>query len=125
MIKATRDDVLRVTEIVEHLTPGVDVPTELTVIRRSQTYYGPKLETTANNTNYLVTAPGPNTQLLLWRGISTPDNYLVRWKQLAEIKADFTDNLPQYDICPDCGEPIKSVEHERLAAFGTCLGVDP
>lgn len=124
MIKASYDDQICVEKVSSHLKPGFQVPQELSVKRRTETYYGPKLETKADGHSYLITAPGPNTQLLLWRALENEDGFLIRWEQLAEIQARFSESMPQYDICPDCGEPIKSVEHERMAAFESCPGFD-
>ena len=122
MIKAGLNDRLRVENVINHFKTETDVPRELTVIRRSNTYFGPKLELESADESYLITAPGPNTQLLLWEGVTSDGQFISSWDQLAEVEVDFMGDLPQYDICMDCGEPIKSVEHERLAAFGTCPG---
>jgi len=124
MLKASRDDQISVEKVASHLKPEFEIPQELCVVRRSETYYGPKLETEAGDECYLITAPGPNTQLLLWKGQTNNNGYLVRWERLAEIQAKFSGNIPQYDVCIDCGEPIKSAEHERMAAFGPCPGFD-
>lgn len=124
MIKASRGDQLSIEKVVDHLKPECGIPKELQVVRRSETYYGPKLEIEAESGTYLITAPGPNTQLLLWRGQTNENGYLVRWERLAEVQAEFSENVPQYDVCTDCGEPIKSAEHEKMAAFGPCPGFD-
>lgn len=125
MIKATRGDEISISEVVEHFEPQYEIPQKVEVVHRTETYYGPKLETESNGSHYLITAPGPNVQLIFWKAITDGEGYLKRWEQIGEVKADFTDNIPQYDICQNCGEPLKSVEHERLAAFNSCSGLDP
>lgn len=125
MIKATRGDEISITDVVEHIEPQFEIPEQLEMVRRTDTYYGPKLEAKSDDASYLITAPGPNVQLLLWKAVTDDEGYLIKWDQIGEIKADFTDEIPQYDICQKCGEPIKNVEHERLAAFDSCSGLDP
>jgi hypothetical protein len=50
----------------------------------------------------------------------TADGYRSGWNKLAEIEASFSEEIPQYDICPYCGEPMKTLEHERMAGFDDC-----
>jgi hypothetical protein len=79
---------------------------------------------TAGDESYLLTAPGPDTQLLLWNGNYLDDGERYGWEKLAEVTAQFADDQPQYDLCPECGQPMQTIEHERKAAVGRCPGPD-
>jgi hypothetical protein len=96
-----------------------EIPSEFTVVKRTETYFGPELMLEANRRNYLLTAPGPDTQLLLW-GENVDDRaYREGWYRLAEVSAEI-DETPQYDICDQCGHPIRSQQHQRLSTLGRC-----
>lgn len=124
MLRAERNDEIEFTEVVRHLSTDHRVPNGASVLQRSATYYGPGLllHTEFNNRdfNYQLTAPGPDTHLYLWGSETDEQEFRKSWFKLAEVKARFADQQPQYDICSDCGEPIKTLEHERSAAFGQC-----
>jgi len=124
MLRAERNDQIQIVDVVKRLQQSEDIPSEATVARRTNPYFGPKLVLSANDRNYLLTAPGPDTQLLLWAGNYLDDGDRYGWNRLAEVTAQFTEDQPQYDLCPECGQPIQSVEHERMAAFGRCPGSD-
>lgn len=113
LVRAEREDKLKITAVDSHLEE-VSVPDTVTVVQRLMTYYGPKLRIEADDEQYLVTAPGPDTQALLWHQRDSA------WHKAAEIRLDFTGSLPEYDICPDCGEPLSTIAHERRAAIGAC-----
>lgn len=86
---------------------------EAEVVRRSLTYFGPKLriETLDDDPKqYLLYAPGPNGGLQL----ATYDG-----EPLERVSAELVDTK-QYDICLRCGEPLKTVEHRRLSVVGAC-----
>jgi hypothetical protein len=128
MLRAERDDNVRVVDIVDRFSEREPVPRELTVIQRSNLYYGPKLllhsSREGRDYNYQLTAPGPDTYLYLWAAETDTDGFRKAWYKLAEVRAVFGADQPQYDICPDCGGPIKTLEHERYSAFGECPGLD-
>lgn len=113
LVRAERNDELKITAVVSNLE-DINVPNSVKVVQRIMTYYGPKLRVEADDEQYLVTAPGPNTQALLWRQKDSA------WHKAAEVRLDFTGSLPEYDICPDCGEPLSTIAHERRAAIGAC-----
>lgn len=94
-----------------------DVPGTVVVIRRDQTYYGPRLrvESLSTGTQYIITAPGPESEAVLWHSTSEG------WKVVREVALDFDDSIPQYDICLHCNEPLSTVEHRRRAAVGACV----
>lgn len=124
MLRAERGDNIQVIDVVTRLTQNGDIPSETTVVRRTTPYFGPKLVLTADEESYLLTAPGPDTQLLLWSGNYLADGERYGWDKLAEVTTQFADDQPQYDLCPECGQPIQTMEHERKAAVGRCPGPD-
>lgn len=113
LVRAERKDELEITAVDSRLEE-ISIPESVTVVQRLTTYYGPKLRVEADNKQYLVTAPGPDSQALLWQQRDSA------WHKAAEIRLDFSGSLPEYDICPDCGEPLSTIAHERRAAIGAC-----
>lgn len=120
MLRSERHDSIEIENTVTEIRPGHHIPDQLEVVRRTSTYFGPKLLVREAGDRYLLTAPGPDTQLLLWAADTGPDGFRKRWKKVAEVTARFADERPQYDLCPICGEPLQTLEHEREAAFGIC-----
>lgn len=98
------------------LDPEVEIPADFTVIERELTYFGPRLRVESINRaeQYLLTAPGPNSEAQLW------ENKKKGWERSGEVILDFADELPQYDICHYCNEPISTIEHRRRSVIGTC-----
>jgi hypothetical protein len=98
---------------------------EWTVAQRTTTFYGPKLICEPAEIEYsfniLLTAPGPGSQLQLWWPDRTDERWKQGWIRGPEVEAELVD-VKQYDICPRCGEPLKTMEHERESAFGVCGG---
>lgn len=124
MLRAERGDMVQIIDVVTRLDNDADVPSETTVVKRTNPYFGPKLVLAADEESYLLTAPGPDTQLLLWVGNYLEADERYGWNKLAEVTAQFGDDQPQYDLCPECGRPIQTIEHERKAAVGRCPGPD-
>lgn len=124
MIRAERHDRIEIESVKTRFRSDRLIPDDLTVARRTDAYFGPKLLLDNGTENYLLTAPGPETQLLLWCSEFADDGLQRGWQKLAEVTATFTDEQPQYDLCPMCGDPLKTLEHEREAAFGMCPNVD-
>ncbi|MFD1634645.1 hypothetical protein ACOZ4L_02805 [Haloplanus ruber] len=124
-LRAERHDEVRVVNIESEHRPGPDVPDSFTVAQRTETYYGPKLVLDSGTKNYLLTVPGPDCQLLLWEGKPSTNGFKKGWSKLAEVSVKFGEELPQYDLCPYCGEPLKTLEHERMAGFGECPAAEP
>lgn len=119
-LRAERHDEIVISDVEAEFTVGTEFPDDFTVAQRTETYYGPKLLLDSGTENYLLTAPGPDSQLLLWSSEKGADGFRRGWKKLAEVSVDFGDELPQYDLCPYCGEPLKTLEHERMAGYGNC-----
>lgn len=95
---------------------------EATVARRTDPYFGPKLLLHHEETgNWMLTAPGPQSQLMLWEAVTNENDFREGWEQWGEVRAGLLDTK-QYDICSYCGEPIKTIDHERQSLFGACTG---
>jgi hypothetical protein len=122
MLRAERHDEIQILEVVTRLQQGVDIPSEATVVKRTDPYFGPKLVLSANERNFLLTVPGPDTQLLLWAGNYLDDGDRFGWNKVAEVTAQFADDQPQYNLCPECGQPMQTIEHQRKASVGRCPG---
>lgn len=118
MLRAERRDIIKIIEI-ERRFDGTDIPDQYTVVQRSETYFGPELLLAANDRNFLLTAPGPDTHLLLWTDRVTDQEYRTNWARSAEVRVTI-DETPQYEVCNQCGYPIRSEEHERLSVIGRC-----
>lgn len=124
MLRAERHDEIHIVDIVTQIQQGKDVPSEAVVAKRSNPYFGPKLTLSANGQSYLLTAPGPDSQLLLWSGNYLDDGERYGWNKLAEVTAQFADDQPAYDLCPECGQPMQTIEHQRKASVGRCPGTE-
>lgn len=120
MLRSERHDKIDIETIVTRIQPGYPTPECVEVIRRTSTYFGPKLLVEEAGQRYLLTAPGPDTQLLLWAADTGPNGFRRKWEKVAEVTARFAEERPQYDLCPICSEPLQTLEHEREAAFGVC-----
>lgn len=125
MIAAERRDTIAINEVVAKFSNEEPIPSKLSVIRRSGTYYGPKLMLHADmdgDQNFLLTAPGPDAFLYLWKAHTDEYDRRRSYSAIAEVKAKLLEES-NYKICPDCGEPFKSVQHERFAAMGECPNI--
>lgn len=119
MLRAERKDTIEIAEIVRPIVITEPPSFDLTLTERTATYFGPELRLAGEDANYLLTAPGPNTHLVLWKEETDERGYRTDWTQLAEVKAKIVE-MPQYDICSQCETPIRSAEHERQAKLGQC-----
>jgi len=124
VLSAERGDQVTIGQIVEKFHDSVTLPDSVTVVKRSSTYYGPKLQVHAeiegDNYNFLINAPGPASELMLWCAETDEDNTRSNWYRLAEVYARLAEDQPAFEICPQCKSPIRSVEHERQASLGNC-----
>lgn len=122
MIAAERRDTIQISEIVDRFISNEELPREFSVIRRLSTFYGPELMLYTDRDrgqNYLLTAPGPDAYLILWKAQLDERNIRKSYSAVAEVKAEF-DKESEYKICPDCGEPFATIVHEKAAAIGEC-----
>lgn len=124
MLRGERGDEIQTVEIIEDFDNHNPIPDKFEIRQRLQTYFGAEIHlkpsTPDENQTYMLTAPGPDKFLYLWVANTNSDGFRIGWKKIAELKTSFSDDLPQYPICSDCGEPIKSLEHERLSIGGEC-----
>jgi hypothetical protein len=124
VIAGERNDVIEVTKVVIKFVPKLRIPSQLTVIRHEQRYYGPELllhsETDGRDENYLLTAPGPTSQLRLWVANTTDDRQRSGWTAAADIQAVLSAEQPPYEQCSQCGQQIRTIEYERMSALGRC-----
>ena len=108
----------RVMARAEHRdTIRVETLGECLVVQRYQTYFGPKLRIEPNDESedeqYLLTAPDPKSELHMWER----DGH--DWQVRAEVTAEIV-GTEQYEICEQCGEPLKTAAHRRRRAIGAC-----
>lgn len=120
MLRAERHDDIEIEEVIEEIDSTSSIPDSYSVTQRTNTYYGPKLEMKSRQSDFMLTAPGPDAHLLLWKAKTNADGFRQSWCKLAEVKAKFGESQPQYDLCPYCGEPLKTLDHERDSAVGRC-----
>lgn len=121
MLRGERGDYILISSIEQSFMDEADRTGEMEVVRRESTYYGPELELrTKQRERFLLTAPGPGSYLHLWAPLSDSKGRITSWEVSAEVRAKFSSEMPQYSICNRCGEPIRSLEHERMAILGKC-----
>lgn len=124
MLRAERGDIIDKGEVISKFEEGQIVPDRLEVQRRVSTFYGAELLLEPTNDGcrekYLITAPGPDSYLYIWSSETDEDGFREGWNLTAEIKASFSEEIPRYSLCSRCGEPIKSLEHARLATTDSC-----
>lgn len=120
MLRAERHDELKITSIKSRFrAPGV-IPDTVRVVQRTDPYFGPKLAIRTDDREYQLTAPGPDSELLLWSRFEDYPGQEGAWEKLAEVTARFVEDLPSYEYCPQCDEPIKTLKHELQAEIGCC-----
>lgn len=124
MLASERNDRIQVTEEVQRFNEEITIPEEVSVIRRTDTYFGPKLlvhaEIGGEDYNYLLTAPGPDSHLHLWGADLTDEGMRKGWNVGAEVKAILSTEQPPYEKCAQCSELIRTIHHERKAVLGMC-----
>jgi hypothetical protein len=109
MLVASHDDVI-----------SVEGYGEMTVAKRTDTYFGPELTLVANDgTNYRLVAPGFALDLELWRAVTDDEDFVEGWNRVGEIAAKLAEvgDAPQCE----CGE-LLSTRREKRQAFiaGVC-----
>ena len=119
ILRAERKDSIQLKNVVQELREEEYIPSIYEVRERTDTFYGPELLLRANDSTYRLTAPGPDSQLYLWKGVTDNRGYLKEWARIAEVMAEIC-TTPQYEFCDQCGKPIRSLDHERFARIGQC-----
>ncbi|MFB6187023.1 MAG: hypothetical protein ABEI86_09190, partial [Halobacteriaceae archaeon] len=78
MMAAERKDNIQIVDIVRKFQDQVEVPNEVSVVKRTDTYYGPELlvHSTVDgvDTNHLINAPGPSSFLHFWTAKTSQDS---------------------------------------------------
>lgn len=121
MLKAEHRDTVHVGSVEDQFLEEYSVPDSLRIKQRTITYFGPKLlAENEDGTEFLLTAPGPGSQLMLWVGKDNTRGKREGWIQLAEVSARLPDSIDKYHLCPQCGDPLKTADHERQASLGMC-----
>lgn len=124
MLRGELRDEIEIQEIECRMDTERSVPERVIVRQRINTYYGPKLRVESETgQEYLITAPGPDSYLLLWAGKLNKRGTREEWIKLAEVRAVLNDNGGGYHLCQQCNEPLKTADHQRLAAIGRCPNV--
>lgn len=119
ILRAERGDTIRIT--VERSLEDHQAPETVTVVQRTETYYGPELLLEDGQRNYRLTAPAPDRGLILWRDVVDEDEFRLGWKRAAEVSVEI-DAIGQYEMCDQCGNPLRTLEHERLSRMDRCPG---
>lgn len=113
-LRASLNDPIEVVKIHENITDSA-VPDCFEVVQRQLTYFGPKLWVeTPDGEQYHLTAPGPNSEALLWERDG------MERVQAAELTVEFGDDLPDAKICLQCNEEIRTSQHRTESFLGTC-----
>lgn len=125
MMAAERNDIICIVDAVNLFHERVQLPDEVSVLKRTDTYYGPELMVHSaidgKDENFLINAPGPGSYLHLWEmKTNKQEDCRTGWRLAAEIKAALAAEQPPYQTCESCGEIIRTIEHERKSVLGTC-----
>lgn len=124
MLCGETQDEVGISTVEERLSDNLEIPDELIIKQRTNTYYGPKLLVISNSgKEHLITAPGPDSHLLLWAGNQNDRGNRRGWIKLAEVTAHLIDDKSRYHLCQQCNEPLQTADHQRLAAIGQCPNV--
>jgi len=124
MLRGELQDEVEILSVERKLSEGHSIPETVTVRQRTNTYYGPKLLTIAESgREYLLTAPGPDSYLLLWGEDLHQQAGRTGWVEVAEVRGQLADDQGRYHLCHQCNEPLKTAEHQRLASIGQCPNI--
>lgn len=124
MLTAEMGDEVNINQVVSRIEYESEIPNEVFIRQRTSTYYGPKLLAGDTDQNeYLITSPGPDQELIIWKEVTNSRGKRIYWTRLAEIEAELSEPSKGYQICPQCNKPLKTAEHTRLAAIGQCQNV--
>jgi len=124
MLRGELQDVLEILSVESKISENHTVPEFITIRQRTNTYYGPKLLTVAESAGeYLITAPGPDSFLLLWGEESHEQGGRTGWVKVAEVRGQLVEDQGGYHLCQQCNEPLKTAKHQRLASMGKCPNI--
>lgn len=124
MLRAELQDEVEILAVERRISESYSVPDSVAIQQRTNTYYGPKLLAVAESgREYLLTAPGPDSDLLLWGEELHQQGGRTGWVKVAEIRGRLADDQGGYHLCHQCNEPLKTAEHQRLASMGQCPNI--
>lgn len=124
LLEATTGDELIITEIHEGAR---HIPEEFEVSSRTNTFYGPTLDVRPTDNHdreqhgWEITCPGPQSHAILWKPVVDDEGHIQTRVKLAKVSLRIY-NVAGYDLCPDCGEPIKDPMHRSVSMLGQCPG---
>lgn len=124
VLTAERHDSVEITRVDTQYESDVEIPSTISVLQRQQRYYGPELllhaEVDDQDQNYLLTAPGPTEQLRLWCADQSEEGRREGWTVVADVEAALSVEKAPYETCNQCGEEIRTIEHERMSVVSQC-----
>jgi len=124
MLRGEHQDEIQIRKVEQKISADHPVPKSVVIKQRTNTYYGPKLLAVAESgKEYLLTAPGPNSHLLLWMEKLNQQGSRTSWVELAEVSGQLAENKVGYHLCHQCNKPLKTMEHRRLASVGQCPNI--
>lgn len=124
MLRGEIQDEIEILSVERKISEEHTVPESVAIRQRTNTYYGPKLLTVAESGGeYLLTAPGPDSHLLLWGEELHQHGGRTGWVKVAEIRGQFSEDQGGYHLCQQCNKPLKTADHQRLASMGQCPNI--
>lgn len=124
MLRAEPKDIIEITSV--H-SGARRIPERLKVVRRTNTFHGPVINASAADEfdgqehNWEFTIPGPKSHIVLWKAVTNHDGFVQTRVRYSTVSATIR-NVAAYDVCKQCGEPIKDPMHRSAALFGHCSG---
>jgi len=98
---------------------AVDGYGEMSVTKRTDTYYGPNIKLTDGDDNYLLVPAGFADDPELWRAVTDEDGFVEGYDQIDNVGVEVAEvaNPPQCE----CGELLESQREKREAFIaGVC-----
>ena len=88
---------------------------DMTVVERTDTYYGPQLTLTDGNRNYRLHGSGFAEDPQLWRAM-VEDGFVTGWEPVDHVSAEIAEvgGAPQCE----CGELLETLDERRMAYIG-------
>ncbi|WP_435125430.1 hypothetical protein [Halobaculum sp. D14] len=104
------------TDVVE-----VDGHGRMTVARRTESYFGPKLTLTHDDTDetFRLIPAGFDSDPELWRAVVDDAGFIVEWELVDHVSAEIVEVGPGMQC--GCGEICASLRERRAAVVGRCI----
>lgn len=126
MLRAEPKDIVEITTV--H-SGARRIPERLKVVKRTNTFHGPVIKCQKADEDdfggqehgWELTIPGPKSHMVLWKAVVDTEGYVHTRIRYSTVSATIR-NVAAYDICKQCGEPIKDPMHRSVALFGDCSG---